>query len=169
MVQKHFLSLPHGDLRHGQGPGHGLLLWAFILLQLKLSREGPNVQEDGEVLPAAPTAQHKGASERTWARAWSPAAFQGRFAPSPAQLPRQWAEGGAEAASALLEPQPRCPGVFEAAAEPQQWLGPSPADLGLTKASPHRATAPAQGQAGKALGTPLTVSIPCLYKAGMAA
>lgn len=84
--------------------------------------------------------QHQGASERTWARAWPPTASQGRFAPSPAQLPRQWAEGGAQAALALLEPQPWCPGAFEAPAEPQRWLGPSPADLGFTKASPHPTT-----------------------------
>lgn len=81
-----------------------------------------------------PVAQHKGASERTW----SPTAVQGRFAPSPAQLPR--AEGGAEAALALLDQQPQCPGASEAVAEPQQWLRPSPADLGLIKASPHPAT-----------------------------
>lgn len=100
------------------------------------------------MVPAAPVAQHKGASER---RAWSPTAFQGRFAPIPA------------------EPQPRCPGALEAPAEPQQCSGPSPADLGLSKASPHPGRAPAQGQAGKALGAPLTVSIPCFQRAGMAA
>lgn len=131
-----------------EAPGHGLLPWAFILLQLKLSREGPSEQEDGR----GGASSTSGTAQRCLReKSMVTSAFQGRFAPIPA------------------EPQPRCPGALEAPAEPQQCSGPSPADLGLSKASPHPGRAPAQGQAGKALGAPLTVSIPCFQRAGMAA
>lgn len=83
MVYRHFLSLPHGNLKHRQASCHS----AFILPSVKLSRKGPNKPEDrrGECHQPLGT----------------PAALP----PVPGHAPARWCRAG-------HDPQPPCLGAF---------------------------------------------------------